>query len=113
MLIVSLRLDSILLMGTQDIKVTIADFFKTQPILKAWLFGSFARGEDDSESDVDILVQFDHSVPIGLFAYARMWRELKERIGRDVDLVDEDTIRPNIAKLANLDRQLIYERPNF
>ncbi len=37
----------------------IADYFKTQPVVKAWLFGSFARGEETPESDVDILVEFD------------------------------------------------------
>ena len=31
-------------MSTQAMQKTIADYFKTQPVLKAWLFGSFARG---------------------------------------------------------------------
>ena len=97
-------------MSTQDIKITIAEYFKTQPVLKAWLFGSFAREEQRDDSDIDILVEFDHSQPIGLFAYARMWRELKEKLGRDVDLVEEGTMRPLIAEDANSDRQLIYER---
>ena len=35
----------------------IADYFKTQPVLKAWLFGSFARGEETPQSDVDLLSQ--------------------------------------------------------
>ena len=38
---------------------TIQDYFKTQPVLKAWLFGSYARGEETPNSDVDILVVFD------------------------------------------------------
>lgn len=97
-------------MSTQDIKTTIAEYLKTQPVLKAWLFGSFAREEQRDDSDIDILVEFDHSQPIGLFAYARMWRELKEKLGRDVDLVEEGTMRPLIAEDANFDRQLIYER---
>ena len=97
-------------MSTQDIKLTIAEYFKTQPVLKAWLFGSFVREEQRDDSDIDILVEFDHSAPIGLFAYARMWRELKEKLGRDVDLVEEGTMRPLIAEDANIDRQLIYER---
>lgn len=97
-------------MSTQDIKTTIAEYLKTQPVLKAWLFGSFARDEQRDDSDIDILVEFDHSKPIGLFAYARMWRELKEMLGRDVDLVEEGTMRPLIAEDANFDRQLIYER---
>ena len=92
-------------MSTEDIKTTIAEYFKTQPVLKAWLFGSFARGEE-----TPILVEFDHSTAIGLLAYARMWRELKEKLGRDVDLVEDGTMRPLIAEDANYDRQLIYER---
>ncbi|MCR5238663.1 MAG: nucleotidyltransferase domain-containing protein [Prevotella sp.] len=34
----------------------IADYFKTQPVLKAWLFGSFSRGEEREDSDVDLLI---------------------------------------------------------
>ena len=43
-------------MSTQTMQQTIAEYFKTQPVLKAWLFGSFARGEEREDSDVDILV---------------------------------------------------------
>ena len=43
-------------MNTQAMKKTLANYFKTQPVLKAWLFGSFARGEETPDSDVDILV---------------------------------------------------------
>lgn len=89
---------------------TIADYFKTQPVLKAWLFGSFARGEETPESDVDILVQFDHGRPIGLLRYAGMWREIEELIGRKVDLVEEGTLMPFAVESANRDKQLIYER---
>ena len=99
-------------MSTQTMTKIIADYFKTQPVLKAWLFGSYARGEETSESDVDILVEFDHSSPIGLFAYARMWRELQERLGLDVDLVEEGTLKPFAVESANQDKKLIYERAN-
>ena len=88
----------------------IADYFKTQPVLKAWLFGSYARGEETPDSDVDLLVEFDHSSPIGLFAYARMWRELQERLGCDVDLVEDGTLLPFAVESANRDKKLVYER---
>ena len=39
-----------------QIQQKIANYFKTQPVLKAWLFGSFARGEQTRNSDVDILI---------------------------------------------------------
>ena len=88
----------------------IADYFKTQPVVKAWLFGSFARGEETPSSDVDILVQFDHRQPIGLLRYAGMWREIEELIGRKVDLVEDGTLMPFAVESANHDKQLIYER---
>lgn len=34
-------------------------YFSTQPVLKAWLFGSFSRGEETQDSDVDIIVSLD------------------------------------------------------
>ena len=88
----------------------IAEYFKTQPVLKAWLFGSFARGEETPLSDVDLLVKFDRSHPIGLFAYSRMHRELEEKLGRKVDLVEEGTLRPAVQITANRDLKVIYER---
>lgn len=97
-------------MSTQTMANIIAEYFKTQPVLKAWLFGSYARGEQTPESDVDILVEFDHSSPIGLFAYARMWRELQERLGLEVDLVEEGTLMPYAVDSANRDKKLVYER---
>ena len=64
-------------MSTKAMIQLIADYFKTQPVLKAWIFGSFSRGEETSDSDVDILVRFDRTnSPIGLLAYMRMHREL-------------------------------------
>ena len=40
-------------MNRETMTRKIAEYFKTQPVLKAWLFGSFARGEETPESDVD------------------------------------------------------------
>lgn len=37
---------------------SICEYFKTQPVEKAWLFGSFSRNEERPDSDVDILVKF-------------------------------------------------------
>lgn len=45
-------------MNTATMTRMIAEYFKTQPVVKAWLFGSFARGEENPQSDVDILVEY-------------------------------------------------------
>ena len=59
-------------------KKKIANYFKTQPVVKAWLFGSFARGEETPESDVDILVEYDHNARISLLTISHMMGELEK-----------------------------------
>ena len=88
----------------------IANYFKTQPVLKAWIFGSFSRGEERENSDVDILVVYDRSQPIGLFKIASMNVDLEDILGRQVDLVEEKSLFPWVVDSVMKDRQLIYER---
>ena len=76
-----------MLMATQELQQMIADYFKTQPVLKAWLFGSYSRGEQREDSDVDILIQVDRSQPVGLFKLSGMSLELQDLLGLPVDLV--------------------------
>lgn len=96
-------------MSTQDIKTIIAEYFKTKPVLKAWIFGSFARGEDTPDSDIDILVSLDYSQPIGL-RYFGMALDLERLLGREVDLVEDGQLLPFARRTAEHDKTLIYER---
>ena len=76
--------------STREIIVPkIREYLATQPITRAWLFGSFSRGEETENSDVDILVDFDKDARIGLFKYAGIYGDLKELLGREVDLVQD------------------------
>lgn len=88
----------------------IADYFKTQPVLRAWLFGSYSRGEQKPWSDVDILVQYDRQQPIGLLKIAGMKVDLEDLLEHEVDLVEDGTLRPWAVNSVNKDRKLIYER---
>lgn len=90
----------------------IQGYFATQPITKAWLFGSYSRGEEGKESDVDILVTFDKEAKIGLFKYANIICQLEDLLKRKVDLVEEGTLLPFAQRTANEDKILIYERGN-
>lgn len=96
-------------MSTQAMTQTIAEYFKTQPVLKAWLFGSFSRGEETPLSDVDILVNLDHSQPVGLKFFV-MWNDLERLLDRRVDLVEDGELLPFAEESANRDKYLIYER---
>ena len=96
-------------MCTKAMQQTIAEYFKTQPILKAWLFGSFARGEETPLSDVDILVQFDEG-GVSLLKHAAMICELEKILDRPVDIVPEKMLRPRVRENIDQDKKLIYER---
>lgn len=59
------------------------------------LFGSVVRGTHEPDSDVDVLVTFDD--PPGLLAFIELERELGDLLGRPVDLVPEDSLKPRIG----------------
>ena len=88
----------------------IQEYFRGEPIKKAWLFGSFSRMEEMPVSDIDILVDLDRSAPIGLLQYAGMVNTLERILGRKVDLVAEGSVKPFAEKSINSDKVLIYER---
>ena len=96
-------------MTTGMMTKTIAEYFKTQPVVKAWLFGSYSRGEQTKDSDVDIIVLLDKSIPIGLKFFG-MWNDLEELLGRKVDVVSEGTLLPFAKESAEKDKILIYDR---
>lgn len=95
----------------QTMTQTIAEYFKTKPVLKAWIFGSFAREEENPNSDVDILFVADRSEkPFTLFTMGGMYMDLKRLLGREVDLVEEGTLRPYASGTVEREKILIYER---
>lgn len=95
---------------TQTMIQLIANYFKTQPVVRAWLFGSYARGEERPWSDMDILVQYDRNQSIGLLKIAGMQLDLEDLLGLEVDLVEDGTLRPWAVESVNKERRLIYER---
>ena len=97
---------------TQNMILLIANFLKTQPVLKAWLFGSYARGEQHPDSDVDILVVFDQETDKGvsLLKHIGIALDLEDLLGKKVDLITEGTLLPFVKETADKDKILIYER---
>ena len=91
---------------------TMRVYFETQPVLKAWLFGSYARGEQTPESDVDILVVFDqeNGKRVSLLKHIGIALGLEDLLGKKVDLVTEGTLLPFAQETAEKDKVLIYER---
>lgn len=97
-------------MSTDVMIQKIAEYFKTQPVLKAWLFGSYSRGEERPDSDVDILFVPDMSQKFSLFTLGGMYMDLKDILNREVDLIPENSLLPFAKHSAERDKKLIYER---
>ena len=95
-------------MNRETIVKLVADYFKTQPVLKAWLFGSYSRGEQREDSDVDILIVPDQGV--GLFKLSGMHLDLQDILKLRVDLITEKGLLPFARESADRDKILIYER---
>jgi predicted nucleotidyltransferase len=68
------------------------------------IFGSFVRGEQKETSDLDILVDFEGRV--GLFEIVRLERFLSETLGKKVDLVMKNSLKPRIGK--HILREVVY-----
>lgn len=90
----------------------VQSYFATQPVLKAWLFGSYARGEQTPDSDVDILVVFDQEdgKRVSLLKHIGIALGLEDLLGKKVDLITEGTLLPFAQETAEKDKVLIYER---
>jgi predicted nucleotidyltransferase len=71
---------------------------------KIGVFGSYARGDQKKRSDIDFLVTFDE--PIGLFTLSGLYIYLQEQLGRKVDVVPYNSLRPELRKYILKD--LIY-----
>ncbi|MCO6493682.1 MAG: nucleotidyltransferase domain-containing protein [Phaeodactylibacter sp.] len=87
----------------------LSKYFDNQPIVRAYLFGSFAKDKQREDSDIDLYVEFDPNVPIGL-EYVKIYLDLKELTGREVDLVTEKSISKYIKSRVEEEKILIYER---
>ena len=87
----------------------IKNYFKTRPVLKAFLFGSFARGSADSTSDIDILVDLDYNQRIGL-KFIQMKIDLEKLLDHKVDLVSNNGVSKHIKPLIEKEKQLIYAK---
>ncbi|MDR1343428.1 MAG: nucleotidyltransferase domain-containing protein [Prevotellaceae bacterium] len=80
------------------------------PIKKAWIFGSYSRGEETRASDVDIMVQFDKNAAVTLLDYSGIQLDLQDLLHRKVDLVQEGCLYKFAQESAEKEKILIYER---
>ncbi|MGF1600965.1 MAG: nucleotidyltransferase family protein [Thermosynechococcaceae cyanobacterium] len=79
---------------------------QTYHITQLGIFGSYVRGEQTDNSDVDILVEFDPDFRFGLFTFCQLENDLSEALGKKVDLVMKDALKPHIGQ--RIIKEVIY-----
>ncbi len=93
----------------QKIIQKIKHFFKKDGrVEKAWIFGSFARGEENVNSDVDLMVTYSDKATGTLLDYADIKFKLEQLLNRKIDLVEKGFIKTFAVENIDKDKQLIY-----
>src|SRR6201996_2684450 len=95
-------------LSANDIQI-VKDYFSGQPVIKAYLFGSYSRNEARGNSDVDILVDLDYSKHIGL-GFVQMQDDLEQKLQKKIDLVSSKAISKYLLPFIEKDKVLIYEK---
>jgi len=94
---------------TEETKQQIFELCRKNKVKELSIFGSRARGDHREDSDYDLLVEFQPSARIGLIEYSRMQIDLSDLLGRKVDLVPKNGLKPLIKERVLAEAEPIYE----
>jgi hypothetical protein len=86
----------------EEMKGTLADhkqeLKRKYGVKEIGIFGSYVRGEQKKQSDIDLLVEFEESSNLTLLDFIGLENYLSEILGVKVDLVEKQTLKPRIGK---------------
>lgn len=94
------------MLSSQQIEQIISVFKPFNPT-KLGIFGSYARGENTAQSDIDIMYAFQDG--IGLFQLVKIKDTLEKLLDKKIDLVSEKYINEKIKPIISKDLKVIYE----
>lgn len=86
----------------------LVEYCKQHQVRELSLFGSAVRGELRPDSDLDLLVDFEPDARIGFMTLGRMARELSELLGRPVDLVPKEGLKPTIRAAVLAEAEALF-----
>ena len=79
----------------ESLRQQLPELQQTYQITELGIFGSYVRGQQHSDSDLDMLISFQE--PPSLLGFLRLENELSDQLGIKVDLVMRDTLKPTIS----------------
>jgi len=103
------RMSGILQLGDAQVDaIELADLCQRYRVRELSVFGSAARGELRPDSDLDLLVEFLPDAEIDLVDYAGLMLDLAHLLGRKVDLVSKNGLKPLIRASILQEARLLY-----
>jgi len=91
--------------SVEEIRQTVLPILHRYGVTKAAVFGSAVRGQLRPESDIDILVRIGDD--ISLLGFVGLKLDLEQALGRRVDLVEYDTIKPRLREQILEEQEMI------
>jgi uncharacterized protein len=86
----------------------IADVCRQYHVRELSVFGSVARGEARSDSDVDLLVEFEPEAKVDYFTFFDLEERLAELLNRPVDLVSKRGLKDIIRDKVMADSEVVF-----
>jgi hypothetical protein len=100
-----------MILTKENIKQVVEEYFKDKPVTKVYLFGSYARGDADENSDVDLIVDIDDTNKrMSLFDFIKLQLGLEKSLNKKVDLVETHLFFPRIKLQAEREKLILYKR---
>ena len=87
---------------------TLTTYFTNKPVKRAYLFGSYVRGEQSEDSDIDILVELDYEKGADFFGFIQMRDDLAFLLKKPVDLLSANGLSVYIKPYIDAEKLLIY-----
>ncbi|PNW56564.1 UNVERIFIED_CONTAM: nucleotidyltransferase [Euhalothece sp. KZN 001] len=90
----------------QKLRAYLPEIKDQYQIKEIGVFGSYVRGEEKETSDIDILVAFSSDIEFGLLTFCQLENKLSEKLGRTVDLVTKDGLKPRLGE--DILKEVVY-----
>ncbi len=87
---------------------SIRKVLSEEPVKKAWLFGSYARGQESIDSDMDILVEMAPN-NLTMLGFLKIQTKLERATHKSIDLIEDRYLADFARKTADNEKVLIYE----
>lgn len=98
-----------MILSKEYIATVVKDYFKDKPVKSVCLFGSYARGHANEDSDVDLAFSLKENAAISYFTLAGYLVELEKRFNKKVDLVEIQSFYPRIRNEFDSEKLILYK----